>query len=304
MTTQGYDTRFGLGPQDDEGLATQEFAVASHNINKNDGALIRSDNMRGQRSPVGDYTQKGIYNPGGPVVMHPTPEDLDFLLPYILGATEAATDSFAVAENLPELVATVDKVLKVRTFRKGKVAQATFRSRKGEVLTLELQLEFQIADDPTNAGTFPDIASTLTTKLPYVHHQSTLTFDSGNIEIDNIVLVINNNLETDHHNNSQSRTSLPEGVRQVTLSFDTEMEATNFTAKLQDIAPAGVSGSTLVYTDGTDTLTFTLGRLQKPETPVNVQGKGSIRPQISMEAFEDISGSVPQIAVTSTNTVA
>lgn len=298
----GYEWQFGIGPQHASNLATRQFEFQSVDINKRDN-LIRANGIRGQRTPVGDYTQKGIYTVSGTVTILPRPDDLAFLLPYILGGAEN-DDIFPLAETIPEFVVTVDKGTHVRTYRGCKINQAIFRSSQGQPLQLELQIEGRIADDPAASGTFPAIAATMSEKLPFVHHHAVWNFNSQTLAMNNLVLTISNNLELDHHNNSQPRTDLPEGERSITLAFNSrKWSATEYTSLL-DIAAAGVTGAELEYTDGTDDLIFTFGRLQKPETPLSVSGKESVRPQITLEAFEDLDGEEPQMIVECTNVVA
>lgn len=298
MVSMGHVTQFGLGPQHATNPATRQFGFQSCTLNKR-GNLIRPNGIRGQRAPVGDYAQEGIYSVNGNVVLLPRPDDLDFLLPYILGAAES-TDVFDLAETLPDLVASVDKDLYVETYRGLKVAQAVFRSSQGQLLQLELQLEGKTKDASGAAGSFPAISGTLSTKLPYVHRHATYTFDSTTFEINNLVLTINNGLETDHFNNSQTRTSLPEGEQTVTLAYTLE-HVQDVDDHIRDIAAAGVSGASLVYDNGTDSMTVDFGLLQKPETPIDISGKQSIRPQVTMQAFEDIANTLPMIKFTNTN---
>ncbi|PQO33329.1 hypothetical protein C5Y96_10785 [Blastopirellula marina] len=297
----GHVTQLGLGPQHATELATRQFEFQSCTLNKRDN-LIRTNGIRGQRAPIGDHTQKGTYTVNGNVVLLPRPDDLDFLLPYILGGTEVA-DVFDLAESLPDLVATIDKDLYVETYRGLKVAQAIFRSSQGQPLQLELQLEGRIQDNPAAAGTFPSISATLSEKLPYVHHHASWTFDDTDIQINDLVLTINNGLELEHFNNSQTRTSLPEGEQNVTLAFTTEHNAV-FDDHLREIAARGVSAAQLVYNNGTDSMTVDFGLLQKPQTPVDISGMQSIRPQVTLQAFTDLANAVPLIQFTNTNTTA
>lgn len=298
----GYEWKFGIGPQHASNLATRQFEFESVDINKRD-ELIRSNGIRGQRTPIGDFTQKGIYNVSGSVVLQPRPDDLSFLLPYILGGAEVA-DVFPLAETIPEFVVSVDKGTHVENFRGCKVSQAVFRSSQGQPLTLELQVEGRIADAPAASGSFPAIAATMSEKLPFVHHQAIWTFASQNLPMNNLVITINNGLELDHHNNSQFRTDLPEGERMITVAFNSRKWSSVEYTNLMDIAAAGVTAADIEYTDGTDDLVFTFGRLQKPKTPLDAQGKQSIRPQITLEAFEDLDGDLPQMLVECTNVVA
>lgn len=298
MVTMGYATQFGLGPQHATSLATRQFEFQACSLNKRQ-QLVHADGIRGQRAPIGDATQQGTYEVNGSVMLLPRPDELDFLLPYILGQAEDA-NTFAFGESLPELVATLDKSLYVETYRGIKVARAIFRSSQGRPLTLELQLEGRTKDTPAAAGTFPDIAGTLSAKLPYIHHHAAWTFDGTGIEVDQLVLTIDNRLETNHFGNSQARARLPEGEPAITLAFQTPHDA-HFHAKLRDINPSGVSAASLQYDNGTDRLSIDFGRLQKPETPVDIRGKQSLRPEVTLEASADHASSLPIIQFTNTN---
>lgn len=299
MQAMGYATQLGLGPQHATSLATRQFEFQSCTLNRHE-ALIHASGIRGQRAPIGDSTQIGTSTVTGNIVLMPRPDDLDFLLPYILGQAEAA-DVFDLAESLPELVATIDKDLLVETYRGLKVAQAIFRSKQGQPLTLELALEGKTKDNSAAAGTFPAISGTLSEKLPYVHHHASWTFDSTDIEINDLVLTIDNGLELDHFNNSQTRTRIPEGEQTITLAFTTPHNA-DFTDHVREIAASGVSAAQLGFDNGTDSLTIDFGRLQKPETPIDIRGKKSIRPQVTLQAYHDQSGDRPMIQFTNTNT--
>lgn len=298
MQAMGHATQLGLGPQHATSLATRQFEFQSCTLNRQQ-SLIRAGGIRGQRAPIGDFTQEGTSTVNGSILLMPRPDDLDFLLPYILGGAEAA-DVFDLAEALPELVATVDKDLLVETYRGLKVSQATFRSKQGQPLTLELQLEGKTKDNSAAAGTFPAISGTLSEKLPYVHHHASWTFDGTDIEINDLVLTIDNGLELNHFNNSQTRTRIPEGEPTITLAFTTPHGA-DFTDHLHEIAAAGVSAAQLAFDNGTDSLTIDFGRLQKPETPIDIRSKKSIRPQVTLQAYEDKAGARPMIQFTNTN---
>ncbi|MBA2116789.1 phage tail tube protein [Bremerella alba] len=298
MQAMGHATQLGLGPQHATSLATRQFEFQSCTLNRQQN-LIHSGGIRGQRAPLGDFTQPGTSSVGGNLVLLPRPDDLDFLLPYLLGGAEVS-DVFDLAETLPELVATVDKDLLVETYRGLKVAQAIFRSKQGQPLSLELQLEGKTKDASTAAGTFPSISSTLSEKLPYVHHHASWTFDDTAIAINDLVLTIDNGLELDHFNNSQTRTSLPAGEQTITLAFTTPHNA-DFADHLHEIAASGVSAAQLAFDNGSDSLTIDFGLLQKPETPINIRGKQSIRPQVTLQAYQDKANARPMIRFTNTN---
>ncbi|MCC9608519.1 hypothetical protein LOC68_09865 [Blastopirellula sp. JC732] len=293
----GFQTQLGLGPQHATNLATRQLEHFGVDLDKQ-STIVRADGMIGQRSPIGDSAQPGTYTVGGTISLRPRPDDLLFLFPYILGAAEVS-DAFALAETLPELVATVDRKIMVNTYRGLKVDKATFRSRKGELLELELDLQGKLADATAAAGTFPSIAATLSAKNPFVHHQSSVTIDETTIEVDNLVITIDNALELDRFNNSQTRTTLPEGSRRITLAFDTELND-DVLANLIETAARGVTAE-VEFANGVDTLTFTFGLVQQPKTPLSIRGKGTTRPRHQLEAFADLANGLPQLAVVCTD---
>lgn len=293
----GFETQLGLGPHHASSLATRQFEHFGVDIDQRT-TLIRADGMLGQRAPLGDSAQVGTYTVGGTISLRPRPDDLSFLLPYVLGGAEVA-DAFPLAETLPELVATVDRKIVVNTYRGLKVDKATFRSRKGELLELELDLQGKLADASAAAGTFPAISATLSSKNPFVHHQAMVTIDETSIEVDNLVITIDNGLQLDRFNNSQARTHLPEGPRRVALSFDSELDD-DVLANLIDMAPRGAAAA-VVYSNGVDTLTFAFGLIQQSKVPLPIRGKGATRPAHQLETLEDKANSRPQLAVVCTD---
>ncbi|TWT34692.1 phage tail tube protein [Blastopirellula retiformator] len=293
----GFQTQLGLGPQHATNLATRQLEHFGVELDKQ-STIVRADGMIGARASIGDSAQVGTYAVGGTISLRPRPDDLSFLLPYILGGTEVE-DAFPLAESLPELVATIDRKIIVNTYRGLKVDQATFRSRKGELLELELDLQGKLADAAAAAGTFPSIAGTLSAKNPFVHHQASVTIDETTIEVDNLVITIDNALELDRFNNSQTRTSLPEGPRRVTLRFDSELDDDVLT-NLIEMAARGVTAE-VAYANGVDTLTFSFGLVQQPKTPLTIRGKGPTRPTHQLEAFADLANDRPQLAVVCTD---
>ena len=76
---------------------------------------VDSEGIRGTRSRHGERVHAGLRRVGGSIVLNPSPGELDTLLPYILGAAES-TDSFAVADTLPDFQLMIDRVAKVFTY--------------------------------------------------------------------------------------------------------------------------------------------------------------------------------------------
>jgi len=251
------------------------------------GNIVPSEGIRGSRSRLSEAVTQGLYTVGGPLVMEPRPDDLDNWLPRILGGTETA-DNFPLAETIPEFYFHVEKVATSSAFEYAgcKVASAVFRSSKGQNLTLELDVQGKTR----SASAFPDIAASLSDMQPYIHHQAVVTLDSTAREVDNLEIRIDNGLILDRHYNSQSRVSLPEGDRIITVSFDSPFTADE--TDLLGIAIAGISG-TIVYTNGSYSLTFTFGNLKASEVGPEVPGRGQEIPlRLELQAFKTDAGTM------------
>jgi hypothetical protein len=265
----GFSRRFGAGPNAG-GVATREFDFLSCDISASQELLI-SDGIRGTRSAVSQQATTGVKPVGGGVILEPRPDDLDFWLPYILGAEEA-TDVFALAETLPELCAVVDNVVKVYTYAGCKVNTARFSGGANQKMQLALDLQGKTESEGA-AASFPSIANTLSLLQPYTFQQGVLTLaDTTTYEFNNVEIAINNNLILDRYNNSETRTEIPCGPRVVTLACDLPFTADELARRAADAT--GIA-ATLKYTNGTRSLLFTFANLKKPLSPIQAGAKNA-----------------------------
>jgi hypothetical protein len=292
--SMGHQSKLGI---DSASPVTKQFDFKRCTIGKQ-ATLINHQGMRGSRSHVQNVVAAGPYTVGGLTLMDAKPDDLDLLLPAILGAAEAS-DVFALAETLPVRTITVDKVAKVATYAGMKVNRATFRAARE---TLELEIDWQGKTETiADAGTFPSIAASLSNQQPYVYHQGVLTVDGAAIALKNVEVTIDNALLLDGYNNSQSRSHLPEGDRIITLTCDAPY--TSDETAFYDFALAGAAG-TLVYTHPTNglSLTFSFANLKVPTQVVAIASRtGEIPLRLPFQAF--MSGSTRELIVTNDNTL-
>lgn len=264
--TMGWLTRFGLGATA-AAAATREFETLSNGLIK-DAQHLDVEGMRGDRGYRSEDVVEGVYTVGGPVVLEPRPDDLAFLLPYILGAAASGT-TFAVAATLPDLIADAVKGLSSYRYAGVKVNQATFRSAMNGKLTLTMDLQ---GKTETSGITFPSISSSLSALQPYVHHQLVATIGGTAYKVDNVEVTIANNLKLNRHYNTQTRQSLPEGSRVISVALDVPF--TTDEASLYDIAVAGLGTNTLVWTNGNYSFTITLANLKAPTKGPPIQSRG------------------------------
>jgi hypothetical protein len=291
----GRATRVGIGPVAGS-AATREFDFLSCTGGVSQGMDV-SPGIRGTRSYFANQVTPGVKVVSRQLTLHARPDDLDFLLPYILGAASSGT-TFALAETVPSLILAVDQVAQVVKDIGCVIASGRFSGGSNQKLQLVLAIE--ALDETVGAtGTFPDIADTLSLLQPYYFQQGTLKLATVVREFDNFELLVNNMPITDRFNNSVIRTEIPLGDRQVTFACDCP-----FTTDELDIYNAGVEGmaAELKFTNGNRFLTFTMPCLKKPLAGVDIGAKNQElkqRPPFQAFATQAADGTVtPELTVT------
>jgi hypothetical protein len=263
--TMGHATKLGMGTS---APSTKQFEFESCGVGRQ-GTHVQSPGIRDGRSYHSESVVEGPYTVGGPIVLAPRPDELDFLLPQLLGTPES-TNVFALAETLPDTIVDIEKVADSATtaYRTtGKFNTGTFRSAAGGLLMLEL--DFQGLDEAEID--FPSISATLTALQPYIHHQLVLTIGGVAYKPASIDITINNALILDRFLNSQTRTELPESDRVITCNFTVPYDA-NCRNNLYGATVGGLA-ATAVWTNGSRSLTFTFGVLQFPKPPIVIPGR-------------------------------
>lgn len=255
--------------------------------------LIASEGIRGTRSRRGERIQTGLRRVGGSWTMNPSPDELDTLLPFILGAAES-TDTFALADTLPDLFASVDKVARVETYSDGKMASATFEGATGQKLLLTLNALFKTMTIGA-AGSYP--ALTVDARNCYKFDHGVLTLASTAYNFNSFRLLIDNAIDPEF-NNSTTATDLTPGDRIVMLEIP-EMPFTSTELGLLTNsrgASAGISGS-LVFTNGAVSTTFTFNDLWTPSQTVPIRGRNQ-RLKLSRQFQAHMTGSTRELVVT------
>lgn len=255
--TMGHARRVGMGATA-SAAATREFEFLSCSVAP-DNEHVQSPGMHGYRDYIAEGVAEGVKRVRGVLEIEPRPDDLAFLLPYILGAA-ASGNNFALAETLPDFILDVDKGPKICRYAGCKINSAAFKSSAGRPLSVALDIVGQTEDSTITP--FPAISATLSTMQPYVHHQGVVTINSVVYNADDLEMIIDNALLADRFFMSQTLIGIPEGDRYVGIGFTSPFTADENV--LFNLAVAGLGGS-LVYTNGGCSFTSTFGKLQKPQ---------------------------------------
>lgn len=258
--------------------------------------ILNDQGITGSRSEHSARTRFGERSALGQIIFCPSPNDLNLLLPRILGANES-TDVFALAETLPAFGVMIDKVAKVWSFSDCKINKATFSGTAGQKIRLTLDIigfDYSIG----NAGTFPVLTlAVAAADQPYTMSDAVFTLAGSARATKSFELVIDNMLEG-RRSNSLAITSLTPQARKISLK--TVHPYTADETNLVEQALAGAAGTIVLTPIGGGmsgvTTTFTFGTLQCPtESPV-VPGKQAIDLTLNMEAR--MTGSTRELVVT------
>jgi hypothetical protein len=251
--------------------------------------IVDTSGMRGTRSHPAERTRDGNFTVGGGIRYHATPALLDLLLPRINGANES-TDVFALADTIPEFDVLVERVTKRFQYGGCKVGRATFRCTPGGIL--ELDLDVTGKTETVSATAFPTI--TAPTDAPYVMSDAAFTMLSAAREVTSFELTIDNFLDV-RFSNSQSATSIMASDRVVSCSLTVPYNSTN--ADLYGVNTGSAAAASFVFTNGTKSITFTIGTLQIPDRSPVISSKGEIFLQIN--GIAKMTGSTRELSITS-----
>jgi hypothetical protein len=245
------------------------------------GTHLERDGTRGTRSHDVDDVVEGPYTVSGQITVNPTNTELNLLETYIIGA------SGTVDEVLSNFSLVVDRGNGVYTYAGCKISRASYSGRQGELLTLTCDV---IGTTEAASGSRPSEPSSTT---PFAFDDIALTLAASSREVKGIEMVIDNAMVPDRFNHNQTVIDQPETDRNVTLQ--TVHDWSSNTSGLYGQAVGGASG-TLVLNDGTNSRTYTYGKLQVPDESPPIQAKGPIDLTLNMVARKD--GATKEIART------
>lgn len=238
--------------------------------------------MKGSRFRDVEDEADGTYDVEGSVTLKISPGDLNFWLPYILGATEVA-DTFDLAQDLPIFAVMVDRVASMGTsktfeYHDCKISQAIFRAASNQPLTLELGM--MAKREIKNVNPFPAgvVYPTDPVYKPYRSEDSGMTYAGANLPAQSWELIINNFLRRERELTIEATDFCPDDL-EVMFSSDTPWR--DDTAPRYDIDEAA---GALVFFNALATTIFTFGRMTQRKQSPNITAPGRIPWALNLEA--------------------
>jgi len=240
--------------------------------------------VRGTRSHPEERITQGLIRVGGPIAMNPTPDELDTILPRILGAAASGT-TFDIAETLPSFIVAINRVAKYHRYDGCKVSKAVFSGSKGGPLRMELQIVGQTETEAA-ASSFPSLTASV--MAPYNFTQGVITLEGATRLFNQFILVIDNRPSVEF-NNSRTATDIVASDRVVSMALSTPYTSSETTLFTTPVAGAGGSAGSLVFTAGTKSLTFSFANLKAFARSPSIQSKGQIRLPLRYKAYKTAS---------------
>jgi len=250
-----------------------------------------AQSIRGSRSHIEERVSRGLVHIRGSIIQNIVPDELNRILPRILGSSEL-TDVFNDAETVPAFQVMVDRVAKVHTYTGCKIDKAIFSGTSGKPVKLEMKIIGQ-TEAESAAGGYP--ALTYSVQQPYVFSEGVLVLGGVTHIFNSFVTVIDNHLEPEF-NNSRTATDIVAADRTVALAISTPYTSTEASLYNTPVgSDAGIS-ATLTFTKGNQSLLFTYGNIKSLARTPPVSGKKQIRLPQQYKAYK--TGSTDELVVT------
>ncbi len=228
---------------------------------------VDASGIRGTRQHSKERVVQGIDVVGGNITFQPGTAMAVLLLPRILGSFSVHTASFA--EKPPAFDICVDKIAQRHIFYNCMCDKATFHSKPNQ--PLDLSMDVKGISESVSATALAAITTTL--EIPWIFSQGVITLNSVVRQITEFSLTIDNSLDV-RYTNSQVATDISPKDQHIHLTCTAPYTSDTMT----DLYGLGTvaSAATLVFTNGTSILTFTMAALQFEDKTPNANGRGEI----------------------------
>ena len=246
------------------GTATVEFEFqegASLGLTEQ---FIDTNQIRGTLSHGSERVRRGVRRVDGSIPMAPTALELATLLPMIMGGAPSGT-TYPLSDTYTAVDLYGVRDGTVYTYDEIAVETATFYATEGGPMQLTLGV---VGKDESTAGSMGSVSVDVTTQ-PFVLSDAVVTVAGTAREVSSFELTVQNVLEVKYRN-SLTPTQIKKIDRVVTLSLPLSL---GDASALYGSAVAGVT-ATVVLTNGTVSLSFSMAAVQAPKEPLPLGQRG------------------------------
>lgn len=252
--------------------------------------IVDDDGLRGIRSRHQERIALGNIAVGGQIILQPSPAEVTAILPFLL-----STSGLTLTDQMQNCTVIVITPTSTYTFV-GRFSKGTFSGSPGQKMRLALDFVGKtcVVSAGGAAGT-PDIV-----QRPYMFYDqgSGLTIASTAYQIDKFELSVDNKIEPTYMS-GQTATDLEPTDRIVSLSCESRFvsEATILTTGLAGPVIGTPLAGSIAFTNGSNSLTFSMPALAMLPETVTVPGRQHLRLPLNFRAYAVNSGT--ELTVTS-----
>lgn len=205
---------------------TEAWEILSESLTEKKN-LILIEGIRGTRSQASTQVVEGLKDPSGQVTINPGFTFLTAWLSRMLGGSPTL-GVYPLADTLPTFSVEINRIQKVFTYATCKIQKWSLSGKKGEPITLTLDI---VGTTTTEGSSATNV--TITAEDPFVFWGSTVKIATVTRSVSEFKIEGDNGLFTDFYQNNQTRAAIPEGPRQITGEFVLDYDANGETERVR-----------------------------------------------------------------------
>lgn len=237
--------------------------------------------IRGVLDHPSERVAPGRLFPAYDVYMDPSATDLSTLL-ALMAFTESPTNTFTIGDAYSTFTSVIDYAgTKVHTYTGCVFGALVFQSQRGGVLSMMAKVYATGFSEGTDFGS----PTAMTADYVWGFQDGALTLQASARQFDRFKLLIDPHMEV-QWNNSATPTQICPTDRDIILQTSTPYDSTNKDLFTTPLGSADGAAASLVFTRGSNVLTFSLGNLKAaPARVPSILNKGQVRLPVSLKAY-------------------
>jgi hypothetical protein len=244
--------------------------------------IVQDDGLRGTRTRQMERLAQGLIHVAGDIVMNPTPVELEAVL---WPALNSATATYTLTDSLSDLTVVVDNGTATYTYVL-RVNVMTYEGAPGEKMKLTLSCVGKTLAI-TSGGSLSGAPDVTNREFMFSDLGSGVTIGGTAYSIDRFILRFDNKIIPTYMQ-GQSATDLEPTDRVITLGLQTKYTSTEaglLTANRSQPAIGSAITGSLAFTNGSDSLAFTMAALVATSESVTVPGRQHLRLPLNYQVF-------------------
>lgn len=280
--SMGFKVRMAVNTSNTWDSSATALEFVSHDI-KETIEIEEDEGLRGTRTRSVERVALGNIKVAGSIKFQPSPAEFEALLPFLLGAA-GSSGTYALSESLPDMYLQIDEIASVYTYLL-RATSGKIEGAPGKRIELTLNVVGKTLTIGA-AGTFgASIPAIDTTARAYMFYDmgSGVTIAGTSYSVDKFELNVDNKIEPTYMQ-GQTATDLEPTDRVVKLGLQTRYTSTE-TGLLAAQRSGTAQSASVGFTNGSNSLTFTFGKLVGVANSVVVPGRKGLRMPLEYHVY-------------------